>query len=162
MKQKLLTIALLFFSLTAYATAWQELNWDDLLPESDLLAMQQLPAVNHDDPAVELPAVLKSRNVVTRLAGQAVRLPGFIVPVESDDDMMITEFFLVPYFGACIHVPPPPPNQIVYVKYPRGLKVDNLYDPFWINGKLSVENVSNEMAESSYSMLAEKIEVYEY
>ena len=162
MKLKLLTIALLLFPLTAYTAAWQELSWDDLLPESDLLAMQQLPAVDHNDPAFELPDVLKSRNVVTKLAGQAVRLPGFIVPVESDDDMTITEFFLVPYFGACIHVPPPPPNQIVYVKYPNGLKVENLYDPFWVNGKLSIENISNEMAQSSYSMLAEKVEVYEY
>ena len=106
-------------------------------------------------------AALKSTNVNAGLNKQAIRLPGFIVPVEYNDDQVITEFFLVPYFGACIHVPPPPPNQIVYVKYPKGLTLEALYDPFWIEGELQTKIVENDMALSAYTVTAEAIKPYQ-
>ncbi|WP_027328148.1 DUF3299 domain-containing protein [Marinimicrobium agarilyticum] len=89
-----------------------------------------------------------------------IRLPGFVVPLEFDDAMNISEFFLVPYYGACIHVPPPPPNQIIFVRYPEGLQLDNLYTPFWVTGTLRLETVENDTALSSYSMAADKIVEY--
>ncbi|WP_347330134.1 DUF3299 domain-containing protein [Marinimicrobium locisalis] len=89
-----------------------------------------------------------------------IRLPGFIVPLEFDDAMNISEFFLVPYYGACIHVPPPPPNQIIFVRYPEGLQLENLYTPFWVSGTLHIETVENDTALSSYSMAADKIVEY--
>ncbi len=106
-------------------------------------------------------AALKSTKINDELGNQKIRLPGFVVPVEYGDNQVITEFFLVPYFGACIHVPPPPPNQIIYVKYPQGLTVDALYDPFWIEGELLTELVENDLAVSAYSMNAENIEIYQ-
>jgi len=72
---------------------------------------------------------LVSTQVRPEFDQQNIRLPGFIVPLEFDDDMNISEFFLVPYFGACIHMPPPPPNQIIFVRYPQGLQLDALYTP---------------------------------
>ena len=90
----------------------------------------------------------------------AVRLPGFIVPLEFDDAMNISEFFLVPYYGACIHVPPPPPNQIIFVRYPEGLQLENLYTPFWVSGQLHIETVENDTALASYAMDADKIVEY--
>ncbi len=89
-----------------------------------------------------------------------VRLPGFIVPLEFDDAMNISEFFLVPYYGACIHVPPPPPNQIIFVRYPEGLQLENLYTPFWVAGTLHIETVENDTALASYTMAAEKVVEY--
>ena len=82
-----------------------------------------------------------------------------MVPVEFDEES-ITEFFLVPYFGACIHSPPPPPNQIIYVHAPQGLKLDTLYDPFWISGTLSTKLIENYMATAAYSLKMASYEPY--
>lgn len=106
-------------------------------------------------------AALKSTNVVDAFDQKNIRLPGFVVPVEYNDQQVITEFFLVPYFGACIHVPPPPPNQIIYVKYPQGLELTALYDPFWIEGTMKTELVENNIALSAYSIDASAIKPYE-
>ncbi len=89
-----------------------------------------------------------------------IRLPGFVVPLEFDDEMNIREFFLVPYYGACIHLPPPPPNQIIFVRYPEGFQLDELYTPFWVSGTLKLERVENDMALSVYSMDASEIVEY--
>ena len=102
---------------------------------------------------------LVSTNIIEKMNGLSVRIPGFVVPVEFDEES-ITEFFLVPYFGACIHSPPPPPNQIMYVHAPKGLKLDTLYDPFWISGKLSTSLVENYMATAAYSLKMTSYEAY--
>lgn len=106
-------------------------------------------------------AALKSTNVNAEYDQKSIRLPGFVVPVEYNDDQVITEFFLVPYFGACIHVPPPPPNQIIYVKYPQGLELTALYDPFWIEGTMKTQIIQNDIALSAYSIDASGIKPYE-
>ena len=106
-------------------------------------------------------AALKSTNVNAEYDQKSIRLSGFVVPVEYNDDQVITEFFLVPYFGACIHVPPPPPNQIIYVKYPQGLELTALYDPFWIEGTMKTQIIQNDIALSAYSIDASGIKPYE-
>jgi hypothetical protein len=68
---------------------------------------------------------------------------------------------LVPYFGACIHVPPPPSNQIVHVKSEVGVKLDELYQPYWIEGALQVKASTSELADAGYQMEADKIYAYE-
>lgn len=105
--------------------------------------------------------VLVSTEVRPELDRTRIRLPGFIVPLEFDDEMNISEFFLVPYFGACIHVPPPPPNQIIFVSYPQGLQLDELYTPFWVSGELKIETVENDTALAVYSMDAKEIVEYQ-
>ena len=103
---------------------------------------------------------LESTNIKAEYNNKHIRIPGFIVPVEYNDQQVITEFFLVPYFGACIHVPPPPPNQIIYVKYPKGLTLEALYDPFWVEGLLQTEITENELAISAYALSAKAIKPY--
>lgn len=103
---------------------------------------------------------LVSTNTREKFDNTRVRLAGFVVPLEFDDDMNIREFFFVPYYGACIHVPPPPPNQIIFVRYPEGFQLDALYTPFWLTGTLRHERVENETALSVYAMDAEKIVEY--
>jgi len=73
----------------------------------------------------------------------------------------VTEFFLVPFFGACIHYPPPPPNQIIHASYPEGFELTSIYDPFWLSGTLSVAIVSNEVATAAYTVTVDKLEIYE-
>ena len=67
----------------------------------------------------------------------------------------------MPYFGACIHVPPPPSNQIVHVKSEIGVKLDELYQPYWIEGAMQVKPSTSELADAGYQMEAEKIYMYE-
>lgn len=90
-----------------------------------------------------------------------IRLAGYVVPIEYNEKNLVTQFFLVPYFGACIHVPPPPPNQIIFIDYPQGFAQDELYTPYWISGTLRIETVDNEVAMSSYRLAASKIIEYQ-
>ena len=96
-----------------------------------------------------------------KLNGVQVRVPGFMVPLE-DTETRVTEFLLVPYFGACIHVPPPPPNQMAHVLMERNQKVDvNLWDPIWTIGKLKIENVESPYGAVSYQLTGERILPYD-
>lgn len=77
-----------------------------------------------------------SGNINESLNGKTVQLAGYIVPLETSVDGKVTEFFLAPYVGACIHVPPPAPNQMIYVKIASGQRIDSIYDAYWIAGTL--------------------------
>jgi len=103
---------------------------------------------------------MQSAPTVPDFNGQMIKIPGYVVPVESEGTN-VTEFFLVPYFGACIHVPPPPSNQIIYVHFEPGTHVENLYDAVWISGRLEAETVVNDLATSGYRMEAFQIEPYD-
>ncbi len=165
-------------SLPAAKNGVITLEWTDLLPDSDLQKMEALPEISHDggegggsainkfnnaDPSMKAWAdVMASANVRGELNGKKVRLPGFIVPIEYDGEQNITAFFLVPYFGACIHVPPPPPNQIVYVSGAKNLKADLIYNPFWIEGTLTTDTMSHDLANSAYSLKVDNITEYVY
>lgn len=103
----------------------------------------------------EMPEALKKLNGVT------VRVPGFMVPLE-DTETRVTEFLLVPYFGACIHVPPPPPNQMAHVLMMRNQVIDvNLWDPIWIVGKLTIKNVESPYGVVGYQVTGERVLPYE-
>ena len=103
---------------------------------------------------------LVSTDVNENLDGALIRIPGFVVPLEFDEEQTISQFFLVPYFGACLHMPPPPPNQIILVNAPKGIQMSALYDPFWIEGQLITSFQENDMATSAYSMQLQRIEPY--
>lgn len=104
---------------------------------------------------------LKSTKVRPEFNNKRIRIAGYIVPIEYDDNQVITEFFLVPYFGACIHVPPPPPNQLIYVKHPKGIQLEELYTPFWVDGTVVIETRENELGLSAYSMRNVTLELYQ-
>lgn len=78
------------------------------------------------------------------LDGVSVRMPGYALPLEYDGEK-VTEFLLVPWVGACIHTPPPPPNQIVYVALDEGVKIGGRFQPVWVTGKIAVGEVSKEL-----------------
>ncbi len=112
---------------------------------------------SRDDPYQQ---ALVSRKVIPEMNGKSFRIPGFIVPLDFTEGKTIKEFFLVPFFGACIHVPPPPPNQIIYVKYPKGLEYSNIYEPIWVAGTLKTGITKNDVATAAYSMEMEHFEIY--
>ncbi|MCW8346844.1 MULTISPECIES: DUF3299 domain-containing protein [Vibrio] len=75
--------------------------------------------------------------VTSDFDGKNVRIPGFLVPIEFSAPLVATEFLLVPTAGACIHMPPPPANQIVRVSYPQGYEVETVQYPVWVEGVIS-------------------------
>ena len=95
--------------------------------------------------------------VVESLDGKRVHIGGYVVPLDFDATR-VKEFLLVPFVGACIHVPPPPANQIVYVKAEQGFDVKGTFDPVWVTGTLTVTPAFTGLAEAGYSLDAEKVE----
>lgn len=154
------------------ALAVEELTWGDLvppharditgmpLPTHDLSALADtLSEGEYGDPAVQMEPAAP---VVAELNGREVKLPGYIVPLGINEQGVVNEFLLVPYFGACIHVPPPPSNQIVYVQSEAGIKLEALYQPFWITGAMQVEAVESDLANAGYKIANASIEPYSY
>ncbi len=151
----------------------KEVTWDELMPPDYNLSFEDLYGTSQEnidalDDYTEdannlldhMQQVLASAPVVDELDGTMVRIPGFVVPLEGEDQR-IDRFFLVPYFGACIHTPPPPSNQIIDTHYEPGTKLDSLYDAVWITGKLSVHTFQHEMGTAGYRLEAYRIEPYE-
>ena len=103
----------------------------------------------------------------TELLGKLVRLPGYLLPLEMVDQKAI-EFLLVPTVGACIHTPPPPANQMVFVRFEQGFEVDELYKPVWISGEMRAQSQSNALSfvdgqadiETTYFVDAVSVELY--
>lgn len=94
------------------------------------------------------------------LDGKRVSIPGFMVPLE-DDAESVTEFLLVPYAGACIHVPPPPPNQIVHVLLSNRGKVKMTFvDPIIVTGVLKISTVQSPYGDVSYDLAADVVASY--
>ena len=125
----------------------------------DQISSQMKSAVNQSEEDAYQQALV-STDVNENLDGAMIRIPGFVVPLEFDEEQTISQFFLVPYFGACLHMPPPPPNQIILVNAPKGIQMSALYDPFWIEGQLSTSFQENDMATSAYAMQLQRIEPY--
>lgn len=101
-------------------------------------------------------------NTVDILDGVKVRIPGFVVPLRFGGERGYDEFILVPYFGACLHSPPPPPNQTLFIKADPPAKVSSIFDPVWVEGTLKTGEFSTSEANSAYEMTLTKIEAYEY
>ena len=93
------------------------------------------------------------------MAGKSVRLPGYLVPLDDARDG-IREFLLVPYFGACIHTPPPPANQIVHVRSQNPIKGMRSMDAVWVSGTLDLERSPPAMGDSAYTMTATRVVPY--
>jgi len=103
----------------------------------------------------------------TTLNNKMVLMPGYMLPLDYSDDL-VTEFLLVPWVGACIHTPPPPKNQIVFVKIKDGYELRSIYEPVWIEGTMYAESSVSTLflvdgtsnINSGYSIKADKIQPY--
>lgn len=141
-----------------------QLNWEALIApgyDADSILAKYEPQIaklqHGGEGAVELyqkmQAEFDNAPANQSLAEKEVSIPGFIAPLEQRNGI-ITEFLLVPYFGACIHMPAPPANQTVYVKTARdyGIKIGDAYQPIWVSGEILIENESTEIGAASYQI----------
>lgn len=146
----------------AVASGFREITWEDLIPPGvpygEIVGLGQIDEAN-DTWNPEYDA--NGKKVNTQLNGKAVKLPGFMIPFDVTS-AGVTTFMLVPYVGACIHTPPPPPNQLVFVTTARPWPGDRMWDPVWVYGRLSAQPLTTQIADVGYRMTAQKIEVYEW
>ena len=101
-------------------------------------------------------------NTVKELNGKSIRLPGYTVPFEYGAKAEVTEFLLVPYYGACIHAPPPPPNQTLFVATDDPILLKDLAQAVWVEGVLTAETQESDLADAAYTLKLTHIEKYEY
>ncbi|MDR1243502.1 MAG: DUF3299 domain-containing protein [Deltaproteobacteria bacterium] len=150
--------------------AYREAQWQELVPES-WHPEKLFEGINPDELTDGDPRAIAAMAEVIRewqnapvnqeLQGQRIKLPGYVAPLDWEKDGELKEFLLVPYFGACIHVPPPPANQIIYIKMEKALTGIQSMDAIWVYGTLALErNDSGSMGASGYSMFVDKVELY--
>ncbi len=161
---------------------YQEIEWIELMPETDLEALLNPPEyilaveegtaedsidsiktreVNNESVGQsDYEKALISTDIIEEMDGKYIEIPGYIVPVSFNDAQIVTSFFLVPYFGACLHMPPPPPNQIIYITIEDGFKLEDFYEPVIVSGKLSVSLFEDAIASSAYTMTMDKMRFY--
>ncbi len=102
----------------------------------------------------------KAPSPARELNNKVVSVPGFMVPLEDDADQ-VTEFLLVPFAGACIHVPPPPPNQMIYIKLRVGKKAKMSFtEPIIVTGQLHVATVQSPYGDVSFNMDGDSVKPY--
>ena len=143
----------------------QETQWLELLPESERAAAAgapQLPSTHNFLDEAPGQALAQSQAFVVNeaLAGRLIRMPGYVVPINLDDKGRVTEFFLVPYYGACIHMPPPPPNQVVYVVPAQPFTLKSLTTPYWVSGQMKIGSKTTRLGAAAYTVTGASPEIY--
>ncbi|MBU2978139.1 DUF3299 domain-containing protein [Alteromonas sp. C1M14] len=146
------------------AQAPRVIGWSELLPDEEYAVFQKYQSKKdiplHEQVFTALQASFDERyqsmqhsmQTVPEMNNLSVQLSGFVVPVDTNDEREVLSFFLVPYFGACIHFPPPSPNQMVYVRTPGGLQIDDIENPVSVTGILKTSMFEDPMGSSAYLM----------
>jgi hypothetical protein len=151
------------------AEPWPEIKWEALVPPGwdpagefkglDLSKMQDA-----DPRAIEALDRLKqtwdNAPAEPAINGRKGRIAGFALPLERKGGKVI-EFLLVPYFGACIHTPPPPANQIIHAKSARPLAGVKMMEPFWVYGTFAVQRAATDWGVAGYRLTVDKVEPYD-
>ena len=152
----------------AAKSAYKTVSWDDLLPADwdPMAAFKGIDLAKLDDADPRAGDALEKMRRAWDAAptnaamnGKAIRIPGFVVSLDGGPGEL-REFLLVPYFGACIHVPPPPANQIVHVVSAKPIPNTATMDAVWVSGKLALFPTSTAMGRSSYRLTATAVEAY--
>jgi hypothetical protein len=150
------------------AVAYRNADWEELVPKDwdpiKKFRDANFGAMKDSDPrAMELLREMRETwdNAPTNNAmdQQPIRIPGYVVPIDQSTAGM-REFLLVPYFGACIHTPPPPANQIIDVKLRAPNKDVRMMEPVWVSGRVATLRASTAMGASGYSMEGVVVEPY--
>lgn len=142
-----------------FGSAYIDLEWTDLVPEGQPAIPPVIQGlIQHDGPEMsgQQPP---SMGVRTEWNGEIVRLPGFIVPIDYSGTG-VTAFILVPFVGACIHVPPPPANQLVFVTTEDPYESSGLFEAVNVIGMFGTASTSTQLADIAYALSADKIEPF--
>lgn len=140
---------------------YHTLTWDELMPEGWEPPYYEV-VDEFSDPVAHAAQTFKAQApapLVESLEGMSLRLPGYVIPVKFDDQG-VSEFLLVPYVGACIHVPPPPENQIVYVSLKQPLATEDLWTPVWVSGTMTLAKAETQYATAGYQINDAQTEIY--
>lgn len=145
-------------------TEWEALipaGWDPMKAFKDV----DVNSLQDGDPKAQkaLNAMKQAWNeapVNTNLSGQKILIPGFAIPLEQSDHG-VSELLLVPYFGACIHTPPPPANQIIHVKLDKAEPAVGAMQPYWVWGTLETQRFKNDLGEAAYHLVASGLRPYD-
>jgi hypothetical protein len=176
-RQWLSAIAVLVLTPEAWAQTpgYKTIEWNDLMPDDwvkemtkEMAAMSKLNGLLDGSQEAtkamdDLRKKLDNAPIVKSQVNQKVRLPGYAVPLDADRNSK-REFLLVPYFGACIHTPPPPSNQIVLVRPTANSKIKKMpesMDVLWVEGELKESRVNTSQGVSGYMLEAISIAPYE-
>jgi len=147
------------------------LNWNPTQVLDDMTDQQYYALSDEELLRLEetVQALFDEAPINDELNGKRVKIPGFVLPLEFNNTLL-SEFLLVPYFGACTHTPPPPANQIIYGKLKAETALNDIYQPVWITGTLQTSRSNSLLKESgvesglevhsAYSMSVESIEPY--
>ena len=156
----LLLLVPLLLPTQTLANEPRTLTWEELMPSGwnpnsvfDHLTDQEFADLSDEDYQKlqrQAQDMVDNAPTVEELDGQRVRLPGFVLPLDYEN-AQLREFLLVPYFGACIHVPPPPANQIVHANLDTEFFTNELYTPVWVTGKLTIERQQTQLNEAGYA-----------
>lgn len=148
-----------FMGSRAFAEEIIDLDWVDLLPEGETAIPNEMRGlIQHDDAPLQS-LQPSSSEVRADWNGKIVRLPGFIVPIDYSGSGVVA-FILVPFVGACVHVPPPPANQLVFVTTQTPYETEGLFEPVNVVGMFGVSSLSTQLAEIGYALSADMIEPY--
>lgn len=161
-----------FESNDAAARGLREIGWEELMPEGEeerlaalyqnQMAMLYSGGGIAEGSAADQMVQIGTFNTVKELNETKVRIPGYTVPFEYGSNAEITEFLLVPYFGACLHAPPPPPNQTLFIIADKPIKLRNLAQAVWIEGTIYTQTQESELADAAYTIKVDRVETYEY
>ena len=133
-----------------------DLDWSDLIPKGETFLPPTLQGILPHDETARASRQPPSSGVRTDWNGRIVRLSGFVIPLDYDGTG-ITAFMLVPYVGACIHVPPPPANQLVLVTTAAPYKSEGLFEPVTVTGMFGTSATSTQLADVGYALSADRI-----
>ncbi|MEM1267397.1 MAG: DUF3299 domain-containing protein [Pseudomonadota bacterium] len=139
-----------------------DLDWGDLIPEGETaILMEQLRGIGVVQHGQLSTGFTQERDaeLTTEFNGARVRLPGFVVPLDFSASGT-SAFVLAPFVGACIHVPPPPPNQLVFVTTERPYRSKGLFEPVYVTGLFDTVATGTEVAEVGYAISADRVERY--
>lgn len=151
---------------------YDDVDWNDLLPEGykpeqimeKYQAEIQATAEGSPEERVLYKKVMAEFNnagVNDSLNGRKVRIPGFVAPLDTNGDM-VGDFLLVPYYGSCIHSPPPPAHQTVMVNpaKDKSVSLNDIYRPVWVVGEIEVDEIDTDLAKAGYQIKNARVEPY--
>jgi uncharacterized protein len=118
------------------------LEWEQLIPPSvQGTAGATVRGIVEHSQITALEKSAPPSGLVSTFNGRQVRIAGFVVPL-GFDQTEVNEFLLVPFVGACIHVPPPPPNQIILVRSQEPVEIGGLFDAVWVTGEFQAPDLT--------------------
>jgi hypothetical protein len=138
-----------FFAMNASSKINSSSLTSNKVTEVDWLQLQSLNVLSENIP-----------NGLRPLNGSNIKIPGFMIPLEDNQDF-VDEFLFVPSPMACIHVPPPPPNQIIHVKMASGKKAKMTYGPIWLEGKFLILENTGKKLKTSFEMIGSRTHSYQ-